>query len=196
MDGIPPVDAYIEAHPKWGMQLKKLRNILKKFPFEETLKWGIPVFVYQGKNLIGMAAFKNHFALWFYEGALLSRNQELLENAQEGKTKYLRQIKFDENSEIKTDVLIKYIKESVELAKSGVKVKINPSKELIIPIELSEQLKNDPDFEKAFSELSLAKQKEYSEYINEAKRRETKIRRLKKISPMIKSGKGLNDIYK
>ena len=117
------VDAYVEGHPKWQQQLKELRHLLSNFPFEETIKWGSPVYVYKGKNLIGMAAFKNHFALWFFEGALLSRNQELFKNAQEGKTKSLRQIRFDENSEIQPGVLSQYITESIEIAKSELSLK-------------------------------------------------------------------------
>jgi len=44
--------------------------------------------------------------------------------------------------------------------------------------------------------LSLSKQREYSEYISEAKRETTKVTRLKKITPLIEAGKGLHDKYK
>lgn len=190
------VDAYIEGHLKWHQQLKELRNILMNFPLKETIKWGSPVYVYKEKNLIGMVAFKNHYSLWFFEGVLLSQNKELLINAQEGKTKSLRQIKFDENSEIQADVLSEYIKESIDIARSGVKLPPTPPKKVEIPSELSERMKEDPNLEKAFSELSLARLREYCDYITEAKKKVTKHKRIEKITPFIKSGKGLNDGYK
>ncbi|MFN4764445.1 YdeI/OmpD-associated family protein [Gillisia sp. Q332] len=54
----------------------------------------------------------------------------------------------------------------------------------------------DKDLRNAFSGLSPGKQREYSEYIIEAKRDETKQKRIEKIIPMIKVGMGLNDKYK
>ena len=47
-----------------------------------------------------------------------------------------------------------------------------------------------------FDNLSLTARREFAEYISEAKRETTKIKRLEKIIPMIQSGIGLNDKYK
>jgi uncharacterized protein YdeI (YjbR/CyaY-like superfamily) len=44
--------------------------------------------------------------------------------------------------------------------------------------------------------LTPGKQREYAEYITEAKKDETKLKRIEKIIPMIKAGIGLNDKYK
>lgn len=70
-----PKDAteYIEGHLKWKEQLHILRSLLSSYPFEESIKWGVPVYTLNNKNLIGIAAFKNHHALWFYQGALLEK---------------------------------------------------------------------------------------------------------------------------
>lgn len=48
-------------------------------------------------NLIEIGAFKQHYALWFFQEGLLQQNTALLVNAQEGKTQVLRQIRFDKN---------------------------------------------------------------------------------------------------
>lgn len=55
---------------------------------------------------------------------------------------------------------------------------------------------DDPNLEQAFKHLSPGKQRDYSEYIDVAKRDTTKLRRLNKIKPLILEGKGLNDKYK
>ena len=44
--------------------------------------------------------------------------------------------------------------------------------------------------------MTLGKRKEYAAYVIEAKREETKVKRLEKIKPMILEGIGLNDKYR
>ncbi|MCH7772721.1 MAG: YdeI/OmpD-associated family protein, partial [Bacteroidetes bacterium] len=56
--------------------------------------------------------------------------------------------------------------------------------------------KKDKKVKESFNSLSLSKQREYAEYISEAKRDETKQKRLLKIVPIILKGKGLNDKYR
>ena len=84
MDG---VTSYISRHEKWKAGLEQLRAILLEHDLEEHIKWNTPVYSAYGRNLAGMAAFKNHFSLWFYEGYRLNDAAGILENAQEGKTK-------------------------------------------------------------------------------------------------------------
>ncbi len=193
MAKIITVDQYIDAHSEWAVQLKLLRKLLNSFPLTETIKWGGPVYTLEGKNLIGIGAFKNHYALWLFQGALLKNNTELLVNAQEGKTSALRQIRFDKDSVIQPKVLSKYISESIELSKEGKIIKPNLKKAIIIPSELTDHFEKDKDLRKAFSGLSPGKKREYSEYIIQAKREETKRKRIEKIIPMIKIGADLND---
>ncbi|MGM1055078.1 MAG: DUF1801 domain-containing protein [Bacteroidota bacterium] len=154
MGKITTVAQYIDANPAWTFQLKLLRKLLNSFPLTETIKWGGPVYTLEGKNLIGFGAFKNHYALWLFQGALLQDNTELLVNAQEGKTSALRQIRFDENSIIQPEVLSKYISESIELSKQGKLIKPNVKKEIIIPSQLLDQFEKDKDLNEAFSGLS------------------------------------------
>ena len=54
----------------------------------------------------------------------------------------------------------------------------------------------DPDLRSAFEGLTPGKQREYANYIAEAKRDATKESRLEKIVPMIFKGIGLYDKYK
>ena len=66
----------------------------------------------------------------------------------------------------------------------------------MIPSELNSFLSGDVSILNAFKKLTPGRQKEYIEYIDSAKREQTKSDRLKKITPLIKAGKGLNDKYK
>lgn len=68
----PRVKAYIDrSRPFARPILKHLRQLVHATcpKVEETLKWGMPSFLYNGKILCGLAGFKAHCALWFWKGS-------------------------------------------------------------------------------------------------------------------------------
>ena len=87
-----------------------------------------------------------------------------------------------------------YVLEAVKNQKEGKEIKPE-RKPLIIPGELKVALK-DNNLEEIFDQLNLTKKRDFTEYIQEAKRIETRQKRLDKIIPMIREGIGLNDKYK
>ena len=191
------IQAYIDEHKKFKDILVELRRIVNNEAFEETLKWGIPTYIYDQKNLVGIGAFKNHVGLWFFQGALLKDKAGILHNAQEGKTKAMRQIHFKRLDEIDETTLKTYLQETIENQNKGFTVKISkPIKQITIPTDMASFLSSDNSMLQAFKNLTPGRQKEYIEYIQNAKREQTKSGRLKKITPLIKAGKGLNDKYK
>lgn len=189
-------EEYIAKHQDWDEELRNLREMLLSTELEECIKWGSPVYTINNKNVVGLGAFKNHCGLWFFNGALLKENTVLLQNAQEGKTKALRQIRFEKGDVIDFGILRKYVLEAIQNQKEGKEIKADTNKKVIVPLELQEALEKNEDLKEAFSKLTPGRQREYSEYISEAKREVTKQTRLEKITPMIKEGKGLNDKYK
>lgn len=190
------VDEYIIRHEEWEEEIRALRKMLLSTELEETIKWGSPVYTLHGKNVVGIGAFKNHCALWFFQGALLEKNTAMLTNAQEGKTKALRQIKFEKDEELPLKDLIKYVQEAIKNQKAGKEIKPETGREVEIPDLLNTAFENDSDLKTAFFELTAGKQRDYCQYIEEARQDSTKLNRLEKITPMIKSGVGLNDKYK
>ena len=193
---VKDVDEYIEIHEYWQTELIQIREMIQETELEETIKWGAPTYTIRNKNVAGLAAFKNHIALWFFNGDLLQQNTGLLVNAQQGKTKALRQIRFKRGDEINKEILLPYILEAIENQKLGKTIKASRKQELIIPPELSSALKNDPELDEYYCQLTSGKQREYADYISEAKRDATRISRLEKIIPMIKKGVGLQNDYK
>lgn len=197
MDIDGKIGSYIAKHEKFKELLTELRKIVRKYPFEETLKWGMPTYVYDHKNLIGIGAFKNHAAIWFFQGALLKDKENLLHNAQQGKTKAMRQIHFKEIGDIDESAMSLYLQETIDNQRNGLTVQIaKPVKKGPLPVELSNLLKEDASIADSFSGLTPGRQQEYAVYISSAKRAQTKTDRLKKIIPLILEGKGLNDKYK
>ena len=195
MKGFDSVDEYIAAS-EWSSELTKLREILTSTDLEETVKWGAPCYTISGKNVVGIAGFKNYFGLWFHQGALLRDESGVLINAQEGKTKALRQWRFDSARAVKVRLIKAYVNEAIELARQGKEIKADRSKVLVIPPELERALAGEPKLARAFAALSKGKQREYADHVQDAKRAETKEKRLAKIVPMIEAGVGLHDKYR
>ncbi|SFU73183.1 Uncharacterized conserved protein YdeI, YjbR/CyaY-like superfamily, DUF1801 family [Pustulibacterium marinum] len=190
------VSAYLEKHDRWKKELEKLRAILLTTELTETIKWGASTYTLDNKNVVGIGAFKSYCGLWFFQGALLNDTANLLYNAQEGKTKALRQWRFESESEIDEKLILKYVQQAIDNQKKGLEIKANTNKTLVLGPELQALFKEDTTLEAAFYKLTPGKQREYADYITEAKRAATKLSRLEKISPMILEGKGLHDKYK
>ena len=190
------VDAYIAGATAWQDELKKLREILLRTELVETIKWGAPCYTLEGKNIVGIGAFKSYFGLWFYQGALLSDPEQVLINAQEGKTKALRQWRFQSKKDMKVRLIRAYVAEAIENQQRGEEIKPAPKRAVEMPTELLEALAQDREIETAFDRLTPGRQREYAAYVDEAKRLDTKNRRIAKVLPMIAEGRGLNDQYR
>ena len=189
------VEAYFDDLDQWQEELRKLREILCSTGLEETVKWGMPSYTHNGKIIAGVANFKNHFAVWFFQGALLKDDKHVLINAQEGRTKALRQWRMTNKSDIKARTIKAYIKEAMELAAAGKEIKADRAKPVVVPPELKNALAKNKKANANFANFGIGKKREYAEYISEAKRADTKQKRLEKILPMIMDGIGLNDKY-
>lgn len=181
---------------KWSEELGILANIISKHPLKKAIKWGAEVFTYNGRNVVSYGGFKNHFTLWFYNGVFLKDKYKTLINAQEGKTKSLRQWRFTSKDEINEKKIDAYIKEAIEIEKKGLRVQPERFIPLPVPDLLAKELKMSKALKAGFEKLTPGRQKEYISYINEAKQEQTKLNRLEKIKPMIKNGTGLNDKHK
>lgn len=197
MKKVYSVEEYIENNSHFKKELEVLREVVLKTELNEAVKWSAPVYDLNGKNVLGLGAFKNHFCIWFFNGVFLKDEHNLLVNAQEGKTKALRQMRFDTIDDINKDLVLLYIKEAIENQKAGKEIKPErKGKTVVLPNELKSALNNDQDLQLAFAALTPGKQREYCEYIATAKREATKLSRIEKITPMILNGVGLNDKYK
>lgn len=188
-------DLISEMKP-WVEEVTLLRELALSCGLEEGIKWGIPVYMYEGKNVLGLGAFKSYVGIWFYQGVFLKDPNKVLINAQEGKTKALRQWRFTSADEIKPALIRKYMKEAMQLAEAGKELKPERKTKLAIPTEFAAAFKADKKLKACFNELTPGKQREYLEHVGEAKTEATRLRRVAKSIPIILSGKGLHDRYK
>lgn len=196
MNKINSIEEYILTHERWQDGLMLLHETAVATGLDAAIKWGVPVYSFNAKNMVGIAAFKDYFALWFYQGALLTDSQGLLINAQEGTTQALRQWRFTSANDVDTKLVNSYINETIENHKAGREIKANINKAVIIPDELLTAFKQDPEIERCFKAFSPAKQREFNQYIAAAKRPKTRLKRLDKAVDLIVRKIGLNDKYR
>jgi uncharacterized protein YdeI (YjbR/CyaY-like superfamily) len=190
----PKVDGYVRKNKKWADQLPKLRRIVLDCGLTEELKWRFPVYTFQNANVVILWGFKEHCAIGFFKGALLKDPKRILikpgENSQS-----MRQIRFTSVQEIdKIESILKaYIREAIEVEKSGLKVKLKKITDRAIPDELQNKFKKNPALKSAFGALTPGRQRAYLLHFSSAKQPKTREARIDKCVPQILNGKGLGD---
>ncbi len=175
----PKVDAYIaEAAPFAKPILRRLRKVVHAGcpAVEETIKWGFPHFVYKG-NIAGMAAFKEHCVFGFWKDALLF-DRESENGKKEGMGQFGRLTDVADLPDEK--ILIGYVRKAAELNDDGVEGgrprKARPP--IPLPEDFCAALAKSPAARKTFDDFPPGKRREYIAWVTEAKRPETRQRRL------------------
>ena len=180
---------------KWETELKILRQIVLESNLQETLKWSMPVYTFQNKNIVIISAFKSFCSINFFKGVLLKDNYQILEKQGESSqsSRIIKITTADQLLQIAPQIK-EYIFEAIEIEKSGKKVVFNKSFETA-PDELMQKFLSFPDFKHAFEKLSLGKQRGYILYFSQPKQSKTIISRIEKCISKIKNGQGINDHY-
>jgi uncharacterized protein YdeI (YjbR/CyaY-like superfamily) len=178
----PRVDAYIAKSADFARPiLKHLRQLVHATcpEVEETLKWGFPHFLHKGM-LCSMAAFKQHCTFGFWKRALLFDEKKGGAKAEEGMGCFGRITSLADLPAEK--VLTGYIREAVRLNDTGVKLPARPKakekKELAVPDYFLAALRKNEKALQTFENFSHSHQKEYVEWVTEAKRDATRQQRL------------------
>jgi uncharacterized protein YdeI (YjbR/CyaY-like superfamily) len=190
----PKVDFYFSKAKKWQEELEKLRMIVLDCGLTEELKWGVPCYTFEKRNIVLMHVFKEYCALLFFKGALLSDAKGILIQ-QTKNVQAARQIRFTNVREIvKLKPILKtYIHEAIEVEKAGLKVNFKKTKEFNIPEEFQNKMNKNPALKKAFNALTPGRQRAYILYFSQPKQSKTRESRVEKCLQQILNGKGLND---
>lgn len=190
----PKVDEFLHKEKRWQEELGLLRQIILDCQLTEGLKWGQPCYTSEGKNVVLIHGFKEYCAILFVKGALLKDAKGILirqtENVQAG-----RQIRFASVQEIAgmRTTLKAYIREAIEVEKSGVKVERRKTAEYKVPEEFQAKLDEIPALKAAFGALTQGRQRAYLLYFSGAKQPKTREARVEKCVEQILNGKGLDD---
>jgi len=188
----PRVDAYIAKSPEFARPiLEHVRDVIHQAvpDVEETIKWSSPFFVHEGV-ICGIAAFKQHCAITMWKASLILGGKQGESAGHFGRITSL--------SDLPSDAKLKaYFREAARLNERGVKpARIKkPTSRLEVPRELQQALQSNKKAAAAFEGFPPSHKREYAKWISEAKREDTRARRVKKAIEWIAEGKGRNWKY-
>ncbi|MBL0883796.1 MAG: YdeI/OmpD-associated family protein [Chitinophagaceae bacterium] len=196
----PRIDAYIaKAAPFAQAILQHIRKLVHKAcpDITETMKWSFPHFEYKGV-VCSMAAFKQHCAFGFWKASIMKDPNKIMQIKDRGAMGH-----FDRITTVKDlpadKIMIAYIKEAVQLNEKGIKLPAKTKttqKEIVVPSAIIAALKKNTKAKKVFEAFSPSHQKEYIEWITEAKTEPTRIKRLNTMLEWLEEGKDRNWKYK
>jgi len=204
----PRIDAYIARSADFAQPiLRKLRALVHKGcpDVVETIKWGMPSFEHPRKSILcGFAAFKQHCVFGFWKAAILFGDGEASKKVREklnwgahGRDPVPARITSVKDLPSET-VILRLIKQAAKLNEDGVKL---PSKARAkkpppkTPPELAAALKKTKGASAIFRGFSPSHQREYIEWITEAKQLATRQRRIAQAVEWIAEGKARNWKY-
>jgi uncharacterized protein YdeI (YjbR/CyaY-like superfamily) len=200
---LPAVDRYIASTPAYAQPiLNHLRDLIHATlpEVEEAIKWGHPFFLYRGLMLGNMAAFKQHcsLGLWGSDVAEKLRVDDVYDRDAMGVLGKLTSVK-----DLPSDGDLKnYFRTAAEAVDSGARTKNysrpkagTPKPAPEIPAALAAALRKDKAAAKEFAAMPPGAQREYCEWIAEAKREETRDKRVVTAVEWIAEGKRRNWKY-
>jgi uncharacterized protein YdeI (YjbR/CyaY-like superfamily) len=201
----PKVDAYLtRARPFAQPILEHLRQLVHKAcpEVEETIKWSRPFFEYRGAILCNMSAFQEHcsFGFWGEEMSAVLRGAKVLREDGMGSLGRITSLKDLPSGK----QMLGWLRQAAEFVDSGQytspiaarrKVVKAPKPVLETPPEFATALKRNKKAAAIFAAFSPACKREYLEWITEAKRVETRDKRIATAVEWIAEGKQRNWKY-
>ncbi len=185
----PRIDAYIARKADFAQPiLAYLREIVHAAcpDCEETLKWSSPSFLYKGEILAGMAAFKAHATFGFWRGSLVvgKDNEQMSGMGQFGRLAAIADL--PPRAEIEA-----LVRKAMQLTDDGVKPPRDKHKKepFRVPQDLRAALDANPAAAATFDGFPPSAQRDYVDWVSEAKRDETRVKRLAQSVEWLAEGK-------
>lgn len=177
----------------WREELILLRKIVLACGLTEEVKWGVPCYSFDRKNVLIISAFKEYASLNFFKGVLLDDPYKILEKPGEN-SQSSRLVKFTHTRDIiaAEETIKAYIFQAIEVEKKGLKVEFKENPEPI-PEELSEKFEEYPNLKQAFFSLTPGRQRGYIIYFSQPKQRQSRERRIEKYMEKILKGEGIQE---
>ncbi|HEV7660041.1 MAG TPA: YdeI/OmpD-associated family protein [Allosphingosinicella sp.] len=190
----PRIDAYLDRQAAFAQPIMRhLRDMIHAAcpDCEETLKWSMPSFMYKGKILAGFAAFKAHATFGYWNDSMLGED----EKNRSAMGQFGRLTSLDDLPDRAT--LIDLTRQSMALIDSGAKPPRATAKKapFTVPQDLRAAIDGTPAAAATWENFPPSCQREYVEWVTEAKRDETRAKRLGQTIEWLAEGKRRNWKY-
>ncbi|WP_373991509.1 YdeI family protein [Duganella sp. BuS-21] len=192
----PRVDAYIAKSADFAQPiLEHLRAVVHATcpEVEETMKWSFPHFMYKGM-MCSMASFKAHCAFGFWKAELLMADDEVKREAM-GHFGRITSIKDLPAKKVLTAYIKRAMKLNDEAVAAPARARPATPRALEMPDDLNAALDAVPAAREHFDAFTPSKQRDYAEWLTEAKTDATRARRREQAVEWIAEGKSRNWKY-
>jgi uncharacterized protein YdeI (YjbR/CyaY-like superfamily) len=193
------IDAYIAKSADFAQPI--LTEIRKRVhaacpDIVEAIKWGMPHFMYQQKILCGMAAFKAHCALGFWQRDVLKiEGSERNAMGDFGRITTLKDLPPARQFASVVKDAMKNIDAGTDKPAVKKAVVRHDPKSIVAPEDLAAAMKKNRAAQKTWDGFSYSHRKDYAEWISEAKREETRVKRVAEAVANMAEGKARNWKY-
>ena len=172
---------------------KRLRKLILSSDPEmiEDWKWG-PNYYLNGM-VCGYWGFKKHVSFVFFQGLLLKDKKKILQ--ENPGNVHNRHIKFTDVKQIDDNVILEYLFEAIDNNRKGLKITETKDKTIIVPEDVEKQFKKAKVLA-YFDSIAFSHRKEYIQWIESAKKVETRTKRIEQAIEKLMDKQGLNDKYK
>ena len=191
----PRFDAYIESRAAFARPiLTYVREVVHAAcpECEEAMKWSSPSFLYKGKILAGMAAFKEHAAFGFWQGGQVTDagDKQMSAMGQFGRLTSIDDL--PPRAELEA-----LVRKAMRLIDEGVKPVRNKHAKppFTVPQDLRAAIDANAAAATTFDNFPPSCQREYVDWVTEAKRDETRAKRLAQTVEWLAEGKRRNWKY-
>lgn len=201
----PKVDQYIAKSAEFARPiLTHIREVVHAAApgIAEEIKWGFPFFTHDGEIVCAMQGFKAHCGLHFWKGALVVPDGKEEGMGQFGKLTAVEQLPSKR-------VLTGYVKKALELnaagvpaphvvarrAKAGATPKAKAAKSDDVPPALLAAIAKNREAAATWKGFAPSHKREYAEWVADAKRDETRDRRIAQAVEWIAEGRQRNWKY-
>jgi hypothetical protein len=194
------INLYIAEQSDWHRRtLVRLRQLIHSVDetIEETWRWNMPHYDHDG-IMLGTIALKHAVCVWFHKGALMKDAHKLFERPEKDEAKGIRKYRIEEGGMIDEKAFVDLVKQAVKVNVSGAKLPdAKPlRKALVVPEELETVLRKDDEALSHWEGMTAAQQREYVEWITDARRDETRKRRVAEAYQDIREGRTRNEKYR
>ena len=172
---------------------KRLRKLILSADPEiiEDWKWG-PNYYLNGM-VCGYWGFKKHVSFVFFQGSLLKDKKKILQ--ENPGNVHNRHIKFTDVKQIDDTIILEYLFEAIDNNRKGLKITETKDKTIVTPEDAIKAFKKAKVLA-YFDSLAFSHRKEYVQWIESAKKEETRTKRIEQAIEKLKDKQGLNDRYK
>lgn len=178
----------------WPEALQQLRMIALEAGLTEELKWGVPCYTHQGRNIAIVSAFTDHCSISFFKGVLLKDPVGILEKPGPN-SQSARVVRFTTAEGVlqQAGLLVQYLQDAKAVEEAGLKVAFKQADAADYPEELVQKMDEDPAFKSAFEALTPGRQRGYLLHFSGAKQPKTRVSRIEKSMEKIFAGKGFQE---